>query len=51
MGMRDDAIDRASLPADTRLLCFACTTPRMDTPSRLNLQVGANHAITSMRCG
>lgn len=51
IGMHDNAIDRASLPPDSRLLCFACATPRMDTPSRLNLQVGANHTITSMRCG
>jgi hypothetical protein len=51
MGVRDEAIDRASLPPDTRLLCFACTTPTMDTPSRLNLQIGANHTVTSMRCG
>lgn len=51
IGTRDDQIDRSSLPADTRVLCFACAAPRMDTPSRLNLQIGANHTVTSLRCG
>jgi hypothetical protein len=51
LGVRDDAINRANLPADTRVLCFSCAAPRMDTPSRLNLQIGANHTVTSMRCG
>ena len=51
LGVRDDAINPAALETGTRVLCFGCASPRMDTPSRLNLQIGADHTVTSMRCG
>lgn len=51
LGVDDTALTGMNLPQGTRVLGFGRAAPVMDTPSRLNIQVGADHKVTSMRCG
>ena len=51
IGVAEAAIDRSSLPPNTRILCFDCALPVQDTPTRLNLQLGADRKVSGLRCG
>ncbi len=51
IGVERGAIDSANLPEGTRVICFGCASPRMDTPTRLNLQLGADQKVAGLRCG
>jgi hypothetical protein len=44
-------IDRSTLPADARVICFGCAVTLDYSAERLNLQLGADGKVASMRCG
>jgi len=51
VGQNESAIDRSNLPEGARVICFGCAATRDDNPNRLNIQIGADHKVSSLRCG
>ena len=38
-------------PANARVICFGCTMTMDFVPTRLTVQIGADHKVASMHCG
>ena len=51
IGVHESAINRASLPAGARVICAACLVTQDYSAQRLNLHLGADGRVGSMRCG
>ena len=51
IGAAGVGIDQASLPAGARVICFGCMATLDYRADRLNLQLGADGKVASMRCG
>ena len=51
VGQNESAVDRSNLPEGARVICFGCAATRDDNPSRLTIQIGADHKVASLRCG
>jgi hypothetical protein len=49
---RDGAsIDRSTLPQGTRVICHDCMVTMDHVPARLNVQLGQDGKVVSLRCG
>lgn len=49
---RDGAsIDRSTLPANSRVICHNCPVTLDYSADRLNVQLGADGKVASLRCG
>ena len=51
IGMDESAIDRSTLPARSRIICFGCMATMDYVPERLTIQIGPGHKVASLRCG
>jgi hypothetical protein len=51
IGVDGDAIDRAALPQGTRVICHDCMVTMDHVPARLNIQLGPDGKVVSLRCG
>lgn len=51
IGKAESAIDRATLPAAHRVICFGCMVTMDYSAQRLNVQLGPDHKVASLRCG
>jgi hypothetical protein len=51
IGMDGDDIDRSSLPQGTRVICHDCMVTMDHVPQRLNVQLGPDGKVVSLRCG
>lgn len=51
IGMEGDAIDRASLPPLSRVVCHNCPVTMDYRAERLNVLLGADGKVASLSCG
>lgn len=51
VGQSPADIDMSTLPADTRTICYGCMATQDFVPRRLNLQLGRDGKVASLRCG
>lgn len=51
VGRAPAEIDMSVLPANTRTICFGCMATQDFVPRRLNLQLGRDGKVASLRCG
>ena len=51
IGMDQTAIDAAGLPANARVICYGCMATQDHNSRRLNLQLGRDGQVASLRCG
>lgn len=51
IGMEQAALAGVSLPAGARVICFGCMVTMDHAPRRLNVQLGADGKVASLRCG
>ena len=51
VGQDEGAIDRSRLPRASRIICAACMVTMDHNPNRLNIQLGADKRVGSVRCG
>lgn len=51
IGQDGAAIDRSALPAGTRVICHECSVTLDYNATRLNIQLGRDGKVESMRCG
>ncbi|MBL8543180.1 MAG: hypothetical protein JNJ63_05180 [Hyphomonadaceae bacterium] len=51
IGQDGAAIDRSALPAGARVICHQCAVTLDYSAERLNIQLGADGKVESMRCG
>lgn len=51
VGRDGESIDRASLPEGTRIICHDCMVTMDHIPARLNVQLGPDGKVASLRCG
>ena len=51
VGRTPAEIDMSMLPANTRTICFGCMATQDFVPRRLNLQLGRDGKVASLRCG
>lgn len=51
IGKAESEIDRSSLPAGARVICFGCMVTMDYSAQRLNIRLDPNHKVASLRCG
>lgn len=51
VGMDPAAIDQSALPQHARVICYGCLPTQDRNPHRLNLQLGRDGKVESLRCG
>ncbi|WP_395647536.1 hypothetical protein [Terricaulis sp.] len=51
VGQSPADIDMGTLPANTRTICYGCLATQDFVPRRLNLQLGRDGKVASLRCG
>jgi hypothetical protein len=51
IGTEGASVDRASLPADARVICHDCAASLDYRAERLNVLLGADGKVAGMRCG
>lgn len=51
VGQDEAAIDRTRLPRAYRIICAECMVTMDHNPNRLNIQLGADKRVGSVRCG
>jgi hypothetical protein len=51
IGMDGASIDQSALPAGTRVICHDCMVTMDYAPARLNVQLGPDGKVVSLRCG
>ena len=51
LGKAESEIDRSSLPAAHRIICFGCMVTMDYSAQRLNVRIGPDHKVASLRCG
>ncbi|HEX8900128.1 I78 family peptidase inhibitor [Vitreimonas sp.] len=51
IGREGASIDRSTLPANARVICHNCPVTLDYSADRLNVQLGADGKVASLRCG
>lgn len=51
VGQDEAAIDRTRLPKAFRIVCAECMITMDHNPNRLNIQLGTDRRVGSVRCG
>lgn len=51
IGHSEGEIDRTSLPANTRIICYNCAATMDMTPDRLNILLDRRGNVSELRCG
>ncbi len=51
VGQREEDIDRSRLPAAFRIVCAECMVTQDFSPNRLNIHLGTDNRVGSVRCG
>lgn len=51
VGQDEADIDRSRLPSAFRIICAECMVTMDHNPNRLNIQLGADRRVGSVRCG
>ena len=51
VGQAEESIDRTHLPRAYRVICADCMVTMDFNPNRLNIQMGADKRVGSVRCG
>lgn len=51
VGQRDADIDRSRLPSSFRIVCAECMVTQDFSPNRLNIHLGTDNTVASVRCG
>lgn len=51
IGMDEAAVAAATLPANARVICYGCLATQDHNSRRLNLQLGRDGKVESLRCG
>lgn len=51
VGQHESEIDRTRLPSSFRIVCAECMVTMDHNPNRLNIQLGADNKVGSVRCG
>jgi Peptidase inhibitor I78 family len=51
IGMDQAALAGVSLPPGARVICFGCMVTMDHAPGRLNVHLGADGKVASLRCG
>lgn len=51
VGRDGEALDPSTLPQGTRIVCHDCMVTMDHAPARLNIQLGPDGKVASLRCG
>jgi hypothetical protein len=51
IGQSEADIDRSHLPQSFRIICASCMVTMDHSPNRLNIHLGADNRVGSVRCG
>jgi Peptidase inhibitor I78 family len=51
VGKREGDIGRSQLPAVYRIVCADCAVTQDHNPNRLNIHLGTDNRVSSVRCG
>ena len=51
VGQREADIDRSRLPSAFRIVCAECMVTQDFSPNRLNIHLGTDNRVGSVRCG
>jgi hypothetical protein len=51
VGVEQNAVDRASLPANSRVICYRCNVTLDLRQDRLNVEIGADGKVARVYCG
>jgi Peptidase inhibitor I78 family len=51
VGQNEADIDRTRLPSAFRIICAECMVTMDHNPNRLNIQLGTDNKVGSVRCG